>query len=876
MHLPNPPFTVALGLLVMSLVFWFLGISTLHQDYRSPMRRAYMATMGALAIWSGFYGMMTIAVYPERIRFFWAVGVMGCCIFFSAWLQFLVYASNYRGGTRINAALAIHYAVGVLLGLVWVLSGDVQFVATPYGNQFIYTGAMARLVLLHMLLTYCAYLLLMQRWAKGAAFKRQRIQIRVFMLSTLCVAAPGFGFEFLMPIFLGKNTIPLASFFVFLISLLMYYTLRVNKGLDVTVENAAGLIFRSVDVPLLLLDNAGRVISANPAAVAFWGHKTTGKDIGELLQEDVSGLSEGNLAEEFSGHIVNVTAASGPRICTLRLVLTRDAYGEVLYKIVSLTDITDMQYALEQAQAASRAKSEFLSRMSHEIRTPMNAIIGMAEIGQRAADIDRVKDCLNKVQNASSHLLSLINDVLDMSKIEAGKLELVTEPFDLENMLADVVNVTAVRAEEKRIEFLVNIDPELPRKVLGDRLRMAQVITNLLSNAVKFTPEHGSVQLSVQAAPDGKPHSSAVSFAILDSGIGISAEQLPRLFSSFEQADASIAGRFGGTGLGLAISQRIVQMMGGSIRIASEPGKGSTFSFTVRLRHVEERGKSPLRDLSIYRDLRALVIDDSAETLMFFKNILRQIGMEYDLAASGEAAVELALAAKERNAGFDVVFVDYLMGGINGIETGRRLRKVLGEGVHVIMVSLANWQEIESEALAAGITRFIHKPLLSSSIFNVLNELVAGEKIMRTLTGVKPEPHAATFSQSRILLAEDIEVNREIAMALLEETKVAIDCAENGEEAVRMFHDATIPYDLVFMDIQMPIMDGLEAARRIRGLKTPEAKTVPIVALTANAFNEDVQKCITAGMNDHLCKPIDVDDLHATLMKYLRHKLDAK
>ena len=872
MHPANQPFTVAMGLVVASLGFWLLGISILQQDYKSTMRRAYMVSVAALGVWSCFYGFMTIAVYPERIKLFWAIGTMGCCVFFPAWLQFMIYISDYRGGPYLKAALTIHYAAGILLGLVLIFSDSVQFIATSYGNQFIYTGIIIKIVFSYFVATYLMYLLIQHQWSKRIKFKRQRIQLRIFTFNALFLAIPGFAFDFFIPAFFGKNIIPLSSFFVLAGAVLLYCTMRVNKGLDVTVENAAKTIFRSVNIPTLLLDDENKVIAANPAALEFWGHKPTEKNINELLSSNASETTAEFSIEDSFDNVVNISAACGPRICNLRVMATRDKHGEILNKIAILNDITDMQWALEQAQAGSRAKSEFLSRMSHEIRTPMNAIIGMTEIGRRACDMNRIKDCLDKIQSASSHLLSLINDILDMSKIEAGKLELVTDHFDLENMLADVANVIAVRAGEKQIEFLVNIDSELPRNVLGDRLRLAQVITNLLSNAVKFSPKRGCVQLTVAAEPDDEPESSAVSFEVADTGIGMTAEQMRKLFTSFEQADASIASRFGGTGLGLAISQRIVQMMGGEIKVSSDTGKGSTFTFSIRLRHAEKLSKRLPYDLAVYRKLRALVIDDSAETLTFFKNILAQIGVQYDLAASGETGLELARAAKDRNACFDVVFVDYLMAGMNGIETSRRLRKVLSEGAHVIMVSAADWHEIEAEAVAAGVTRFINKPLFSSAILNILNELVAGEQIMQCLAEAEPEPRRVTFSQSRILLAEDIEINREIILTLMEDAGVVIDCAENGEMAVQMFHDASAPYDLVFMDIQMPLMDGLEATRRIRALKTPNARAVPIIAMTANAFNEDVQECLAAGMNDHLGKPIDVDKLQATLLKYLGHK----
>jgi len=388
-------------------------------------------------------------------------------------------------------------------------------------------------------------------------------------------------------------------------------------------------------------------------------------------------------------------------------------------------DITALKRSREEALAASHAKSSFLANMSHEIRTPMNAIIGMASIGLTAVDNNRMKDCFNKIDGASKHLLGIINDILDMSKIEAGKFDLSESDFDFCKMIAQVVNVNKFRIDEKNQNFTVNIDENIPAYLFGDDQRLSQVITNLISNAVKFTPENGSIKLEAKFMGN-EDDLYTIKISVIDSGIGISEEQQSKLFTSFQQAESSTSRKFGGTGLGLAISRSIVEMMDGRIWIESELGKGSAFSFIVKLK--------------------------------------------------------------------------------------------LGEGNQM------------TETVQEAIDQF--------------------------------EGH-------RILLVEDMEINREIVIALLEPTLLEIDCAENGREALEMFAADPNKYELIFMDMQMPEMDGLEATRQIRALNIPNAKTVPIIAMTANAFREDIVKCLDAGMNGHLGKPIDFDDVLNKLRTYL-------
>lgn len=417
----------------------------------------------------------------------------------------------------------------------------------------------------------------------------------------------------------------------------------------------------------------------------------------------------------------------------------------------------------------------------------------------------------------------------------------------------------------------MDMGSDVPIYASGDEMRLSQVVTNLLSNAVKFTPEKGSIHLNVRNLGDDG-NETVIEIEVTDSGIGITPEQQTKLFTSFEQADGGIARKFGGTGLGLAISKKIVELMGGQISVKSEYGSGSTFVFTVRLRNVEGGMRTQKYSRALYENLRVLVIDDDFEVLDYFKRVMCDFSIKCDTINNGRDALDKVRVAQDEHAPYDIIFIDYMMEDMDGIETTRYIRDIAGETVKVIMVSATEWNLIEDEARAAGVQMFIQKPLFQSPIFNAINELVFNKGSVRK-PDMGPETMAVTYSHCRILLAEDIEINREIAITLLEDTKIQIDCAEDGEQALRMFSE-TPDYDLILMDVQMPLMDGLEATRRIRASGAEQAKSVPIVAMTANAFAEDIEVCRQAGMDDHIGKPIDMDVLLAKLYKYLCDKRD--
>ena len=513
--------------------------------------------------------------------------------------------------------------------------------------------------------------------------------------------------------------------------------------------------------------------------------------------------------------------------------------------------------ARNKADFESRQKSVFLANMSHEIRTPMNAIIGMTDIGKSSSSIERKDYCFSKIENASHHLLGVINDILDMSKIEANMFELSEAEYSLEKLLQSVVNVINFRVEEKKQKFTVHIDRNIPDMLVGDDQRLAQVITNLLGNAVKFTPEGGGIGLdaSLLGENDGV---CEIKFAVSDTGIGISPEQQKKLFKSFQQAESSTTRKFGGTGLGLAISKNIVEMMGGGIWIQSEPGKGATFLFTVLMKRGKEN-TAAVHHVN-WSNVRILAVDDDPDILVFFREEIIEFGASCDTAAGGDEALELV----RQKGPYNVYFLDWKMPGMDGIELARRLKSETPGNSVIIMISAGEWNTIEDEAKAAGVDKFLSKPLFPSDISDAVNEAL----------GVRQQAEAEhreniDLTGRHILLADDVEINREIVVSLLESAHVQIDCAENGVEAVRLFSESPEKYDIILMDVQMPEMDGYDATRQIRALGTRKAAEIPIIALTANVFHEDIEKCLSAGMNSHLGKPIDFNELIHKLAEYL-------
>jgi PAS domain S-box-containing protein len=535
--------------------------------------------------------------------------------------------------------------------------------------------------------------------------------------------------------------------------------------------------------------------------------------------------------------------------------ITRDVTEARLLEI-------ELVAAKEYAETSSRAKGDFLSRMSHEMRTPMNAIIGMITIAKSSHDPKKKEYCLDRINEASTHLLGVINDVLDISKIEANKFELSFTEFPVQKLIRRVSTVNAFKIEEKKQELIITVDPSVPAAIVSDEQRLAQVITNLLSNAVKFTPDGGRISLTMNLL-DESDGLCVLLVEVTDTGIGISPEQQSKLFRSFEQADGSISRKFGGTGLGLAISKSIVEMLGGDIWIESEEGHGAKFAFTLMAQRGTEDSQATGARTTDWHSLLILAVDASPDTHDFFLNLARKTCFACLVASTAAEAMGMIETHKDHPP--DMLFTEYDLPDESGIELIRHFKSLSDAAPTVIMTSADTWNAVDKEAGAAGVAAFIQKPLFPETVLDCM-----GKFAPKTQAASAPESEdGQRFRGVRVLLADDVDVNREIAVSLLETQGVEVDCAEDGRKAYEMFKANPKAYSLIFMDIQMPDVDGYEASRLIRALGCPEAAAVPIVAMTANVFREDVERCLEAGMNDHIGKPIDVHEMFEKLGKNL-------
>ncbi len=524
-----------------------------------------------------------------------------------------------------------------------------------------------------------------------------------------------------------------------------------------------------------------------------------------------------------------------------------------------------LEIALQHEGAANRAKREFLFNMSHDIRTPMNAIIGFTSLAATHIDNrEQVLDYLKKISTSSQHLLSLINDVLDMSRIESGKVKIEEKAVHLPDLVHDVRSIIQPNVAAKRLSLFIDTMDIEDEDIITDPLRLNQILLNILSNAIKFTPTGGMISIRI-AQKNGAPKGCVCyEFRIKDNGIGMSEEFQKHIFEEFSREESSTVSGIQGTGLGMSITKNIVDLMGGTIALTSEPGKGS--EFIVTLCFTRSGQKAETKQLPQLEGLRALVADDDTNTCLNVSTMLSKIGMRPEWTISGKEAVIRTKYAVEQGDEFSVYIIDWLIPDMNGIEIVRQIRKVIGNRCPIIILTAYDWADIEDEARAAGVTAFCEKPLFLSELRRVLAEPFRAEPASEPA-----QPTAADLKGKKLLLVEDNELNREIALEILKEAGFVVDTAEDGAVAVQKIKQAAPgQYDLILMDIQMPNLDGYEATRQIRALPDAEKANIPIFAMTANAFEEDRQNALAAGMNGHIAKPLDVPHLLRVLADALK------
>jgi signal transduction histidine kinase/CheY-like chemotaxis protein len=543
------------------------------------------------------------------------------------------------------------------------------------------------------------------------------------------------------------------------------------------------------------------------------------------------------------------------------------AFNDMNARIAARTQ--ELTEARAAAEAATRAKGEFLANMSHEIRTPMNAVLGMTELALKTELSAKQRNYLQKSHNSARALLRIINDILDFSKIEAGKLTIEEVEFTLDQVITHVADISMVKAQEKGLELLFGVDPRLPKRLIGDPLRLGQVLINLIGNALKFTHK-GEVVVNVELMANAD-EAVSICVHVRDTGIGMTPEQLGRLFGAFSQADTSTTRQFGGTGLGLAISRQIAQLMGGDITVESEPGVGSTFHFSAKFRTA--RGAATYAEqAAALAGVRVLVVDDNQASRELLDALLQGFGAQVAEAASGEEAIaELRRVAESDEPPYDVVLMDYMMPGMDGIEAARRILgdERLAKAPIMAMVTAYGREEVMHQANSAGLSGFLVKPVSPSALLETVMGLLGRELPTESAADGDAPPRPTTISGlrgARVLLAEDNEVNQELALEILGEAGLVVEVAGDGAQAIEMLKAGT--YDGVLMDCQMPVMDGYAATRAIR--RDPAYATLPIIAMTANAMDGDREKCLNAGMNDHVTKPIDTDQLLSTMARWIQ------
>ena len=744
----NPHYLLAaLYFVITSCYFSIFGIVIIKEP-KSKMRQDYLKSVFWLAVYSLFIGFMTSARSLGIARFFWSAGFISGCIFYPCWLLFLLNMVEIKYSKILKIIFHAFFYITLFITLACIFSDDITFTFKRIGTQYNFRGnpILAVAVINNIILIVAASFMHIM-WMRQSKIKRIRRQLLLFNI-LICLALPGFLTDFIIPLLKDFTVIPIASFLIFPASMYVFYTMRKNQQLGFSVANVSGYVFKSITIPALALNYKNEICLENKAALDFFGGSLMGKNIGSVvLLDEKDAPPSNNLSlfdNEFENKYVTTITPSGKKACDMILTLEKNKYGDSLCKVLMLRDLTETQEtsikleaALRQANAANLSKSRFLTTMSHEIRTPMNAIIGVSQIQLQNENLsDEHIEAMEKIYNSGSILLGIINDILDLSKIETGNMEIVSAEYDMPSLINDTVQLTVFQIGSKPVEFKLDIDENLPSRLIGDELRVKQILNNLLSNAIKYT-EKGHISLKVHHTKEDQ--NITLYFIVEDTGQGIKAENLEGLFSEQPHVNTE-AGNFSeGTGIGLNIAKNLIDLMDGTIKAESEYGKGSVFTVMIKQKPVECKpigkelaqtmcnfkyaGMKQYANLKILRQPmpygKVLVVDDVETNLFVAEGLLSPYKLKIETAVSGYAAIEKI----EKGSKYDIIFMDHMMPQMDGIETTQKIR-LLGYTGSIIALTANAIADNDNMFSENGFDGFIPKPIDIRHLNSALNKFV--------------------------------------------------------------------------------------------------------------------------------------------------------
>jgi signal transduction histidine kinase/CheY-like chemotaxis protein/uncharacterized membrane protein len=905
LRLINPAYLTATLFFVVCAGYFYTFIRDITTEIRSKIYREYLLSGLCIVLACLFYGFMTFAKTPELSRFFWIIAYISYFMFLPVWIRFTTNMYTIKQPLTRFVHRYVFLGISAVFSVLIIFYDNVNFRHTVVGTQFYFENSLFFQIIGVYVFVLCIIVVTSHiRWWVQSDVKRQRIQQRTFVLLTITLAPLGYVTDFIIPAFTAFTITPLVSVLLFPASMHLYLSMRKNKTMNITVPNVAEYIFKSVTIPVLVFDHKNNIQLENAAAVDFFGASCIGKNIKTIIKYKFL-----DKAVEIMG--VPIESKKGFRICDILFTVENDKYGEALCKVVILKDITELRESINSAThelalqlnrekemskaltAANQAKSNFLANMSHEIRTPMNVIIGLTEVLlEEGTPPKSTADYLKKINKAGSTLLGLINDILDISKIESKKFIIEPAKYDLAALLNDVITISIIKKEDKPINFVLETSGELFTHVIGDDLRVKQVLINLLSNAFKYTRE-GSVTLQIHCAYTGEGFVH-FTFKIIDTGVGMRPEDIGKLFSDYNQVDTQANRAIEGTGLGLSIAKGLADLMGGTISVESIYGEGSVFTFTLQqgfvnndhitpetleqlrnFTYIEHKPETKIKPLDLHR-ARVLVVDDSPTNLDVARGVLHKYKMQVDCVTNGPDAIN---TIKTANPTYHAIFMDHMMPGMDGIETTQRIRSLgikYAQNIPIIALTANALSGNEELFLGKGFNAFLSKPINTVKLDGIVREWVlpaVGDGFVDDgldeggWQGGLPLVEATLPDNRYVLVVDDSPTNLTVAVGVFGKLNIKPICITNGKTAIERITAGKPVYDAIFMDYMMPDLNGLETLKQIRALDTDYAKNIPVYALSGKDDEGSEQFFLDEGFNAYITKPLNTQKINVLLDK---------